>query len=159
MPYLDVKPESTYFQAVQRVGTSGLMRGEGKAVAWANETWFYPDKASTWDDLKQAFQQIGIPYDMFGNTTLTREQLLTAFWYALDKPKGESSAAMHSDIRRGSDVQKALAYFNHNELNPIWLDSKKFEPQKPVLRWELAIWLDTVFEPWSKELFASDLLN
>jgi hypothetical protein len=159
MPYLDVKSEATYFQAVQRVGTSGLMRGEGKAVAWANETWFYPEQKAIVDDLNYALKQLNLPLIENSTSLLTREQLITALWIALDKPKSELSAASHSDIKRGSEVQRALAYFNHNELNPTWLDAKRFEPQKHVQRWELAVWLDTVFEPWSNELFASDLLN
>lgn len=40
MPYLDVPREDPLFGVLQRIGATGIMRGEGKAVAWSNETWF-----------------------------------------------------------------------------------------------------------------------
>lgn len=43
MPYMDTNPQEATFKAVQRVGLTGLMRGTGIPVAWANETRFYPD--------------------------------------------------------------------------------------------------------------------
>lgn len=40
MPYLDLPKEHKHFQALQRVGAAGMMRGEGRNVGWANQTWF-----------------------------------------------------------------------------------------------------------------------
>lgn len=44
MPFADLTPFDSDFQAVQRVGLTGIMHGTGEPVAWANRTWFYPDK-------------------------------------------------------------------------------------------------------------------
>jgi hypothetical protein len=44
MPFADVTPADHDFQAIQRVGLSGLMLGTGEPSAWANRTWFYPDR-------------------------------------------------------------------------------------------------------------------
>jgi hypothetical protein len=44
MPFADTTPNESDFQAIQRVGLSGVMQGTGEAVAWANRTWFYPDE-------------------------------------------------------------------------------------------------------------------
>lgn len=44
MPFADVTPVDHDFQAIQRVGLSGLMLGTGEPSAWANRTWFYPDR-------------------------------------------------------------------------------------------------------------------
>ena len=43
MPYVDVLPTEAEWLAVQQVGASGLMMGEGKTEGWSNRTYFYPD--------------------------------------------------------------------------------------------------------------------
>lgn len=43
MPFIDVKATHPHFEAVQRIGATGILRGTGKPNAWANQTWFYPD--------------------------------------------------------------------------------------------------------------------
>ena len=39
MPYLDLPLTDRYFDAVQRIGATGILRGEGRNVGWANQTW------------------------------------------------------------------------------------------------------------------------
>lgn len=43
MPYLDVDRQHPHFSAVQRVGATGILKGDPKPHQWANQTWFYPD--------------------------------------------------------------------------------------------------------------------
>lgn len=47
MPYLDVPNTDSRFAAYQRIGATGILKGEGKSVAWANETWLYADSVLT----------------------------------------------------------------------------------------------------------------
>lgn len=47
MPYLDVKPDHPNFEAIQRIGATGILKGEGKNYKWSNQTWFYPDSVMT----------------------------------------------------------------------------------------------------------------
>lgn len=51
MPYLDVKPTDADFEAIQQIGATGIMRGVGRAVAWANETSFFPDSTLSMGEL------------------------------------------------------------------------------------------------------------
>lgn len=44
MPFLDITPSDPHFQAMQKVGLTGILKGEGVPYLWANQTWFYPDK-------------------------------------------------------------------------------------------------------------------
>lgn len=44
MPYIDVKKEDVAFQAMQRMGASGVLKGYGVPYKWANQTWFYPQQ-------------------------------------------------------------------------------------------------------------------
>ncbi len=40
MPYLDLPKDHPHFKALQRLGATGVMRGEGRNVGWENQTWF-----------------------------------------------------------------------------------------------------------------------
>ena len=40
MPYLDLPKDHKHFKALQRIGAAGVLRGEGRNVGWANQTWF-----------------------------------------------------------------------------------------------------------------------
>ncbi len=49
MPFIDVKPDSPYFQHIQKIGATGILKGKGIPYKWANQTWFYPDSTITED--------------------------------------------------------------------------------------------------------------
>ena len=44
MPYLDLPKSDPHFKALQRIGATGVLRGEGRNVGWSNETWFRADE-------------------------------------------------------------------------------------------------------------------
>ena len=53
MPYFDVPPTHPNWEAIQRVGATGILKGIGQSVNWSNRTWFYPDSTiSTTEFLK-----------------------------------------------------------------------------------------------------------
>lgn len=43
MPYFDVPLTHPNWEAIQRVGATGILKGIGQSVNWSNRTWFYPD--------------------------------------------------------------------------------------------------------------------
>jgi hypothetical protein len=43
MPFIDVDPKDSRFQAIQRIGATGILKGKGVPYKWANQTWFYPE--------------------------------------------------------------------------------------------------------------------
>ncbi|MFM9907909.1 MAG: FAD-dependent oxidoreductase [Chitinophagaceae bacterium] len=47
MPYVDVKPSDSGWEAIQRIGATGILKGIGKPEGWANKTFFYPDSTIT----------------------------------------------------------------------------------------------------------------
>lgn len=47
MPFLDMSPTETHFQAMQHIGATGILKGEGVPYLWANQTWFYPERKVT----------------------------------------------------------------------------------------------------------------
>lgn len=46
MPYLDLKPSEEGFGAIQRIGATGIVKGEGRNVGWSNQTWFAADSTT-----------------------------------------------------------------------------------------------------------------
>jgi len=44
MPFIDVPAEHPHFAAIQRIGATGILKGEGVPYKWANQTWFYPER-------------------------------------------------------------------------------------------------------------------
>lgn len=53
VPFVDVKPDDHHWEAVQRVGLTGILKGVGKPEGWANKMFFYPDSTVTDADLKK----------------------------------------------------------------------------------------------------------
>lgn len=43
-PYTDVPPDDPDFAAIQRIGSTGILRGTGVSYQWANQRWFYPGR-------------------------------------------------------------------------------------------------------------------
>ncbi len=64
MPYIDVKPASAAFAAIQRIGATGILKGTGVPFKWANQTWFYPESAVPEFELLEGLKPY---YPMVGN--------------------------------------------------------------------------------------------
>ncbi len=54
MPYYDVKPTHPHWEAIQKIGATGILRGTGEPFKWANRTWFYPDSVVTSKEVGEA---------------------------------------------------------------------------------------------------------
>lgn len=87
MPFADVNPADHDFQAIQRVGLSGLMLGTGEPSAWANRTWFYPDRAVDRVELmaiNQRLKEKGWEHELGlmdrSNLPVNRELAIRAVW-------------------------------------------------------------------------------
>jgi hypothetical protein len=47
LPYSDITPEDPTFNALQRIGATGILRGDGKNIGWENHTYIHPDSILT----------------------------------------------------------------------------------------------------------------
>lgn len=68
MPYADVTPEDCYWDAVQCIGATGIIKGEGKNQGWTNLTLFYPDSLMTSSALTDGLKELipGFKFDFMG---------------------------------------------------------------------------------------------
>ena len=82
-PWLDIKPGENGFEAIQRIGCTGILRGIGQNVGWANESWFRADDILKWSDLHLE------DYFEF-NVANSDEPVLTGDFYALLRRLGAS---------------------------------------------------------------------
>lgn len=82
MPYIDVKPEDPFFQVIQKIGATGILKGKGVPYKWANQTWFYPDQPVSQfelvDGMKAFYPALKNYMDASGEF-LTLNSLLTIF--------------------------------------------------------------------------------
>lgn len=65
MPYVDIKQNSPYFKAVQRIGATGLLKGVGVPNGWANTSYFYPEKNISFADFVSTWKmKFEYPYNI-----------------------------------------------------------------------------------------------
>lgn len=61
LPYLDVAKDDNRFKAYQRIGATGILKGEGRNVGWANQTWLRADTlllSTELDGLKENYPKM-----------------------------------------------------------------------------------------------------
>jgi len=114
MPYFEIKPNEPEFAAIMRVGATGLMRGEGRPVAWANETLFKPDNAATTDDLLYALNVLGKSSDIKPGIPLTYERALSELRKYSDQLTSEIQPSGRSLTRRQLAVLLDTAFTPFN---------------------------------------------
>ena len=137
MPYFDIKPSNPHFKAIQRIGATGILRGRGEPFGWANRTWFDGDSTVS----RNVFLKYFVEFDkqtVFENTNLDRPFLIE-----------EAAALLHvlsqKDVEREWFLQK---------MGERWADLKlnNFDPKRPITRTELAVLLDTFWNPFKTEV-------
>ena len=72
MPYLDLTRDHRHFKALQRIGATGILRGEGRNVGWANQTWFRADEPLKYEDIFIKGYYDCIKPETKGNVTCSR---------------------------------------------------------------------------------------
>ena len=65
LPYLDVERGDPLFLPLQRLGATGIIRGEGRTQGWSNETWVHPDRAVAVGELSRLYAYYGMAVARF----------------------------------------------------------------------------------------------
>lgn len=74
LPFLDLPATDPHFKALQRVGVTGIIEGEGMTVGWENQTWFRakePISLATLSEGLHRFDAKFAPITEERNTTLS----------------------------------------------------------------------------------------
>ena len=133
-PYSDVSPESSYWEDVQKIGATGLIKGEGKNVGWENHTLFHPDSVMVTSALREGMEELPGHFetDFEGEVVTLREGVTAAL-----------VLASHFENGNGSDSPDKW-------LDDLWKlhDFGDPEPEKPVTRAQMAVLLNSIARPF-----------
>lgn len=131
MPYLDVEVSDPMFGALQRVGSTGIMRGEGKSVGWSNQTWFRtgdPLLSEELEGLTEIYPSISFTFD--GQTPVTVAGAVELLSKITTKDVNDVA----------TEVEKTLTEYGLGNEDPF----------RTILRGEMAVLLDTMLDPFSR---------
>jgi hypothetical protein len=133
MPFIDVTPFDPHFEAVQKIGISGILKGEGVPYLWANQTWFYPERLVSEYELVDGLRPV--------------YPELKDFWGA--------SGAYLTGGRFQAILEKIKPNTSRLELAQIWDRAKlpeKFTAEKKLTRLEVAVLLNELINPFGVEV-------
>ena len=122
MPYLDLPKEHRHFKALQRIGATGILRGEGRNIGWANQTWFRAD-----------------------------DPLLAAEIYTSDiynAPLGIPAGPVKTSTIVG--MLRGLGFHVPSDEQAWWekMGLENYDPDRVVTRLEAAVVIDAVVDPF-----------
>ena len=122
MPYLDLPKSDPHFKALQRIGATGVLRGEGRNVGWSNETWFRADEPLRGEDIHAS-----------------------EFYGAIAFEPGEISVGRMLEL-----VRSYGGRIPYGQLSDWWkqLGLNDFDSGRTATRLEAAVVIDAAFDPF-----------
>lgn len=131
MPYIDVPAAHPHFEAAQKIGATGILKGTGVPYKWANQTWFYPDSLVNAKAFVKDLNEFKKGLYRFANTEVTIAEALKVLTQL--KPgwqkKGQNSTA-------------------HIKTNWATWGLKNFNLQRNITRLELAVLFNKTIDPF-----------
>ncbi len=124
MPYLDLPREDRHFKAVQRIGATGILRGEGRNAGWENQTWFRAADPLIGEEIYVS--------DLYGGFVLEPGEITVGRMLELVRAGGGT-------IPYGSEE----SWWNG-------LGLKDYDPSRTAIRLEAAVVIDAAFDPFGK---------
>ena len=134
LPYLDVELDHPMFKSLQRIGSTGILKGIGKSVDWSNQMWFRADTLLLANELKG----LGDVYPFVnkqvfeGNNTISIQKA--------------------TELIRGI-AEKEGFEMKEGRVEEIWneFELKDFDMNRGILRSEMAILIDQILDPFNNK--------
>jgi hypothetical protein len=133
MPFMDVKNNDLYFEQIQKIGLTGILKGVGVPYLWANQTWFYPERLVSEFELVDGLRSI--------------YPELKDYW-------GASGSYLSGDRLVGI-LQNILPDFTDADLARVKASNKfegVFSGDSYLNRIQVSILLDEILDPFAKEI-------
>ncbi len=140
MPYFDVPVTHPHFDAVQRIGATGILKGQGVPVSWANRTYFHPDSLVNRKILEKDLAPF---YQMPASTAqylLLSEAIDIIMQMAVANKMNTANATWKLNNKAALTAQ----------IQSAWVKWKLgyFNPNMPLTRLEFAKLLDATIHPF-----------
>lgn len=131
LPYSDVDVTDPAWASIQRIGATGILKGEGKNIGWRNHTLFHPEQSISEDSLLSGLKEI---YDVSiaGDVSPANPEFLNKLLKQVD------------DRIEISD-SKWESFESTYQLSP-------FEKNRALSRREIAVLLDKLLNPFALEV-------
>lgn len=134
LPFLDVDKNDKKFKAYQRIGATGILKGEGRNMGWENQTWLRADTlllSTELDGLK----------DMYPNTSLqlSADESPVSIKEAV---KLIENIAQSHNINNVGNIESQVTEIYKDILN------HDFDFSQNITRGEFAILIDRILNPF-----------
>ncbi|MDA3832795.1 MAG: FAD-dependent oxidoreductase, partial [Spirochaetales bacterium] len=135
MPYSDVAPENRAWEDVQKIGATGIIKGEGKNVGWTTLTLFHADSVMTASALEEGIIALAPEFMCQSDTNImtVEDGVRSAYWLA---------HYLNPDGIVDSQLEHA---------REIWAEAGlgTFDPVQPITRLLMDVLLNRIANPFS----------
>jgi len=135
MPYLDVQRDNPYWESVQRIGATGIIKGIPESFDWENRMWFKPDTTVTQVEFFAGVNDFapGILSPTTDKTLLTVGDAIKDAWM------------LYNNL-----ISQVDEYSFSNEVARQWKSIfGSFNGNNPITRMQLAVLIDKSIHPFS----------
>lgn len=147
LPFTDVKPEHQQWEAIQKIGATGILRGTGKAEGWGNKMFFYPDSLVRTIETEENITDYLPEYFKWKISHSGEDSLLTiaGAFSLLEGFYNAAQAAYRSYPSIIGDV------FRSGNFEKIWnnIGLKNYQPARHIKRFELAALFNGLLNPFN----------
>jgi hypothetical protein len=140
MPYIDVTPDHPHFEAIQKLGATGILKGRGIPYKWANQTWFYPDSLVDAKGLAKGLNEFQKSNYRFSSGNVTGNDVVNILLQF--KPR----FAIQNSTKKMPDAVYLKKYLLQNWEN--W-GLQNFDLRRKITREELAVVLQKSIDPFT----------
>ena len=134
LPYLDVELDHPMFKSLQRIGSTGILKGIGKSVDWSNQMWFRADTLLLANELKG----LGDVYPFVNKQVFEGNNTISI----------QKATELVGEIAEKEGIE-----MKEGRVEEIWdkFDLKDFDMNRNILRSEMAILIDQILDPFNNK--------
>jgi FAD dependent oxidoreductase len=133
MPFTDVKPDDPHWEAIQKVGMTGILKGVSKPEGWSNKMFFYPDSLVDGTKFYFAIKSFNFHYGFRGRVPKwDRPMNIEDCFKYLKRMRTYFKREFFKQVTNVSGLERSWAEWG--------LD--KFDPKRSIMRKELCVMLD-----------------
>lgn len=152
LPFMDTVPDDWHFQPLQRIGLSGVLKGDGVPYEWANQTFIYPDSMMTYREVSEALMiASGNETENIlteSSETATHADVIQAVWEMVGSPEPETTGGLNTGTEAHPSAV-AIAYAFESGWTDSWIEIEFFNPDDPIRRKEFAAIADRALDPFN----------